>query len=185
SEGYLHRDVKSSNIMLVSKEGTVKAVITDLGLARTFAHSTIASPSVQGAGRSGTPEYMAPEQVRGGKLLPAADIYSLGVVMYEMITGVLPFRGTNRQQVGMRRLDESPRPPRDYVPDLDSRWELVILRCLEQEPEKRFKDVMELAKALQAIDEGDAEANTPGGAVGMVRRNQRTSILLKWFGMSA
>jgi serine/threonine protein kinase len=92
--GVIHRDLKSRNVMLApSKDGGVRAVVTDFGLARALEPDGGHSSLTGGNGLVGTPDYMAPEQVEGGAVTPAADIYALGVVMYEMVTGTLPFVG--------------------------------------------------------------------------------------------
>jgi len=149
--GYVHRDLKPANIMVVDREGEIerRAVITDLGLARHLVEGHSAEAAlVHKTGRSGTPEYMAPEQLTGGELSTSTDIYSLGLIMYEMVTSTLPFRGSNRLEIANRRLVEMPRSPRDHVPDLDPRWELAILRCLEQQPEQRFGAAVDVIQAL-------------------------------------
>lgn len=137
---------------MVVEQGTgnePRAVITDLGLARRLVPGrTSEAPYRNKSGRSGTPEYMAPEQVSGGELSEATDIYALGVIAYEMLTGVLPFTGGTRKEVAEKRLYEGPRLPRSIAPDLDTTWETVILKCLEREPAKRFANVTELQEAF-------------------------------------
>jgi len=97
----------------------------------------------------GTPAYMAPEQIEGGEITPAVDQYALGVVLFEMVTGDLPFRGDNVLQTAARRLSEAPPSPRDLVPQLDPLWERTILRCLGRRPGDRFRDVLAVARTLE------------------------------------
>lgn len=164
--GVIHRDFKSANVMLVpSKEGT-RAVITDFGLAhanRADEHSAFLSHSGRVAG---TPHYMAPEQVKAGPITPATDMYALGVVMYEMVTGKLPFTGDDPWEVAYRRLTEKPASPRVHVPLIDKKWEQAILRCLEREPEDRFACALDVANFLK------------GDAVAPARRTKRRRLLL-------
>jgi len=145
--GVVHRDFKSDNVMLVpaSANGGPRVVVTDFGLARAGEPSGLTTS----AGLKGTPAYMAPEQVSSGDVGPAADIYALGVVIYEMMTGELPFRGGTAMEVAVRRLTTRPQSPRRLVPDLDPRWERAILRCLEREPEKRYVAAGEVTAALR------------------------------------
>jgi predicted ATPase/Tfp pilus assembly protein PilF len=91
---------------------------------------------------------MAPEQVRGEEVGPAADIYALGIVLYEMVTGTVPFTGDSAIEVARRRLEEEPPSPRHLMPDLDDRWEAVILRCLARDPRRRFGRAEAVADAL-------------------------------------
>ncbi len=146
--GVVHRDFKSDNVMLVPSpdDGPPRVVVTDFGLARSGKPSGLTTST---GGLKGTPAYMAPEQVSGGEVGPAADIYALGVVMYEMVTGVLPFDGGSAMEVALRRLTMRPQPPRRLVPDLDPRWERAILRCLEREPQRRFAVPGQVASALR------------------------------------
>ena len=146
SIGIIHRDLKSSNIMLVdSRETSSRPVIMDFGLAQQVdLTSTVTEAGVV----VGTPVYMAPEQLTGGQLTPATDIYALGVLMYEALTGHLPFTGANAISVAAKRLQESPVSPRQYVPDLDENLERVILRCLERDPRNRFQTSSEVTAAM-------------------------------------
>src|SRR5262249_34869163 len=150
AEGVVHRDFKSSNVMLVAREGSdePRAVVTDFGIARANRGGEPGS-EVTGSRALGTPEYMAPEQVTGGEVGPAADIYALGVVLYEMLTGHTPFGGGTPFQVALRRVRERPRPPRENVPELDPRWNEAVLRCLEMEPAHRFGQAGELLRFLE------------------------------------
>jgi len=153
AEGVIHRDFKSSNVLLVQRRGTsgdstsTRAVITDFGIARPLESGT--EPALTGAaGMVGTPEYMAPEQVTGGAITPATDLYALGVVIYEMVTGQLPFTAETPLAAAAKRLHESPRAPHVAHPGLDRRWSEVILRCLAREPERRFRSAADVRQAL-------------------------------------
>jgi hypothetical protein len=143
--GVVHRDFKSANVLLVAETDGTRAVVTDFGLARVAGRSTT---TTQTGIVLGTPAYMAPEQVEGGPITPAADIYALGIVLYEMVTGRTPFEGATGMVVALQRLREPPRPPRALVPDLDPKWESAILRCLEREPPRRFRAALDVSRAL-------------------------------------
>ena len=141
----IHRDFKSGNVMLVMRGNRKRAVITDFGLARTVRTSDFRS----NAGMAGTVDYMPPEQIRGENLTPACDIYALGVVMYEMVTGHRPFTSESKIAVAMKHLNDEPMPPRDFAPNLDSNWNDTILRCLRKEPSERFQSALEVKEAVQ------------------------------------
>lgn len=150
--GIVHRDLKADNIILVlSQDGqqTTRAVVTDFGLAHVGAaadHLTELSTAIEGV--AGTPAYMAPEQVEGGRVTAASDIYSLGIVLYEIVTGALPFVGDSPLSTAVKRLKEVPPSPRSLVPGLDSRWDTAIMRCLERDPADRFASAGDVVKAL-------------------------------------
>ncbi|RPH63666.1 MAG: serine/threonine protein kinase, partial [Myxococcaceae bacterium] len=154
SEGVVHRDLKTSNVMLVrrasgsSDSAEVRAVITDFGIARALPSAVPIAEQPTGSGVIGTPQYMAPEQLSGGEVGPAADVYALGLIVYEMVTGRLPFEGATPLEAACKRLKEPPPPPRSLVPGLDGRWNSAILRCLEPRPEARLASAGELARAL-------------------------------------
>ena len=156
--GVVHRDFKSSNVMLVKspagtgtgeerRSETIRAVITDFGLAHAleFEGGTL----TRFGDIVGTPAYMAPEQIDGGAITPATDIYALGVVIYEMLTGLLPFSADTPLATAMKRLNHSAPSPRVHVPDLDPKWETVVARCLERVPEERSASTDDVAKALR------------------------------------
>jgi eukaryotic-like serine/threonine-protein kinase len=146
--GVVHRDFKSSNVLLVPEGSGLRAVVTDFGLAR----SASGQESLHGArGLLGTPAYMAPEQVRGEEATPATDLYAFGMVLYEMLTGKLPFDG-DLQAMLYRRLVEDPASPRSVVSDLDARWEKTILRCLERDPADRFQSVSDAIRSLEGVE---------------------------------
>ena len=150
--GVVHRDLKSGNIFLSkTREGELRVVLADFGLAGSLAPDDGVSRQTTSGWGIGTPAYMAPEQVEGGKIGPAADIYALGVVMYEMATGQVPYEGQTPLQVAVRRLREKPRPPRELDASVDGRWESAILRCLEVSPEDRFASAAGVASALHQL----------------------------------
>ena len=146
--GVIHRDLKPSNIMLV--EG--RAVVTDFGLAISGAASA-SSPltTLTHSGQLiGTPEYMAPEQIRNQPVTPQSDIYSLGVVIYEMLTGQRPTQGATGLEEVLNRVLEAPPSPRSINPAIPRRWETIILRCLDRDPLRRYPSASSLLTALDS-----------------------------------
>jgi serine/threonine protein kinase len=151
--GIIHRDFKSDNVMLappLSPGAPPWVVVMDFGLARASIPG-LASISTTFDSRSlvGTLAYMAPEQMQGRPVTPATDIYALGVVMFEMVTGELPFGAEPPRQTASRRLAEAWRAGGGSTKGLDRRWETAILRCLQAEPSKRYPAVEDVAAALQ------------------------------------
>jgi len=146
--GVVHRDFKTENVFLVPTAEGERVVVTDFGIARGgedgFGVTLTSTGNV-----IGTPAYMAPEQIEGGEITPAVDQYALGVVLFEMVTGELPFQGENVLQTAARRLTEAPPPPSRLAPHLDERWEATILRCLARRPLERFRDVGAVARSLE------------------------------------
>jgi eukaryotic-like serine/threonine-protein kinase len=141
--GVIHRDFKSSNVLLrMAKAGEsrgMRAVVTDFGLALPAdTHHADRNEAL------GTPEYMAPEQLRGETLTAACDVYALGIVLYEMVTGELPFPSDDP----FYRLDHLPPPPREKRPELPERWERAIEKCLAREPKDRFASPLDVAAAI-------------------------------------
>ena len=153
AEGVVHRDFKTSNVMLVPRAteggtGGLRVVITDFGVARALEQHRGAEALTGGAGILGTPEYMAPEQVTGSEVSPATDVYALGVVLYQMVTGALPFTGDTPLATAARRIDAPPPRPDLAMPGLDPRWSQTILRCLDRDPGRRFQRAPEVAATL-------------------------------------
>lgn len=150
--GIVHRDFKSSNIILVSDPDTdygTRAVVTDFGLARGIAPEDSLTSSFSVSSQPvGTPTYMAPEQVAGREITPAVDIYALGVVLYEMMTGGPPFVGDSPLSTAVKRLIERPTPPHEVVSGLEGPWDEAILRCLEKDPEQRFASAHDVVRTL-------------------------------------
>ena len=145
--GVVHRDLKPENIML-SPDGRV--TLLDFGLA-----ASARSRRLTFGGFSigmGTPDYVAPEQVKGGRGDARTDIYSLGVILYEMLTGEVPFSGINALVALNSRVVNDPVPPREVNPELSPELEAVLLRALERNPANRFATAGEFANALSAPD---------------------------------
>lgn len=143
--GIIHQDFKPGNVILIAPEDKEhrRVVITDFGLAYN------ARASGQNAGQhGGTPSYMAPEQIEGRPLSIATDIYAFGVVLYELVTGRLPYSAGTPQEVFRKKLAQSPIMPTRYVPELPARVERAILRCLERSPEDRFKSALDVVQEL-------------------------------------
>jgi len=176
SAGVIHRDFKPGNIVLVSQGTVFRAVITDFGLALRYAgdvtRTSVAISSTHAI--VGTPAYMAPEQIEGGEVTPATDIYAFGLVIYEMLTGSLPFSSETPFAMAVRRTHEPPPSPRSTVPDLDPRWEAAILRCLERDPTKRFATASEVVQSLS----GPAPIIQPQASVQPKMGLRRTNVLL-------
>jgi TolB-like protein len=145
--GIVLRDFKSSNVMLVTDDRT-RAVITDFGLSCLVRYSGERAPLTEPGVIAGTVDYMAPEQLRGEGVTPAADLYALGVVMYEMLTGRRPFAGDAHMSVALKQLNETPRPPSALAPQLDPKWNQVILKCLRKSPNERFDSARAVKNAL-------------------------------------
>ena len=167
SAGVVHRDLKPGNVVLVPARGGTRAVVTDFGLARLErgADASQALTLTAAAAVVGTPAYLAPEQVEGGEITAATDVYALGIVLYEMLTGTVPFLAENALSTAVKRLRETPVPPRVHLPGLDPRWDRTILRCLEREPARRFASAPEVLRALTGPlepprAESDAERET-------------------------
>ncbi len=146
--GVIHRDFKSANVLLTPGErGTTRAVVTDFGLARGVCAP--ADPSVTGdGGVVGSPSYMAPEQVEGKELTGATDVYALGVVMYEMLTGRLPFVAETPMATAVLRLREDPAPPSAHATDLPPIWDEIVLACLARDPALRPRSARAALEAL-------------------------------------
>lgn len=144
----IHRDFKSGNVMLVPAGDRTRAVITDFGLA--LAVQGVECMSLTRADPVGTVGYMAPEQIKGEKLAPTADIYAFGVVIYEMVTGRRPFTGDSNLAIALKHVNEEPLPPRALAPHLSSHWEKSILHCLRKLPEERFRSVADVKASFAA-----------------------------------
>jgi len=172
AQGIVHRDLKSGNIFLVPTPAGSRAVVTDFGLAWSTLHADDSSATLTATGELvGSPAYMAPEQVRGEEATPATDIYALGVVIFEMVTGELPFVGKSAFYTALKRLQEPPPSPRLQVSDLDPAWEATILRCLAREPAARFPSARHVVRSLGRT-KAEEDATSPLALLGAPQRRR-------------
>ncbi len=144
AKSIVHRDVKPQNI-LVDRSGVVR--LADFGIVRAL---STAAATTSGLG-FGTPAYLAPEQALEQEVGPAADVYSMGCVLYELLGGRLPFEADNPAGVVYKQIYEEPRPLRELAPDVDGELEAIVMRCLAKDPANRFPDGGALAAALDSV----------------------------------
>jgi tRNA A-37 threonylcarbamoyl transferase component Bud32 len=146
--GVVHRDLKASNVAIVSEANPPQVKLLDFGIAKIL-HPEPGAPGLTTDGeRLGTPHAMAPEQIRGGVIGPATDIYALGVLLYRMLTGHHPFQSENRLEVERLHLEAPPPRPSARAP-VPPAVDAVVLRCLEKEAYRRFPTVAALVSALR------------------------------------
>ena len=140
SHGIVHRDVKPQNI-IISTDGKVK--VTDFGIARAASSNTISSNVM------GSVHYSSPEQVRGGYSDEKSDIYSLGITLYEMVTGVVPFDGDTTVAIAIKHLQEEMIPPSTYTPELPFSLERIIEKCTQKSVDRRYRNMSEVIADLK------------------------------------
>lgn len=152
--GIVHRDVKPGNVMLTTS-GEVK--VMDFGIARAASSDSL----TQTASVMGTASYFSPEQAQGKVADPRSDIYSLGVVLYEMLTGRLPFTGETAVAVAYKHVQEAPRPPSDLAPDVPAGLDAIVMKCLAKNPANRYQTADELRDDLHRFRLGQPVLATP------------------------
>jgi len=140
NKNIIHRDIKPQNIM-ISSEGKVK--VTDFGIAKATSSNTISSDVM------GSVHYASPEQARNGFVDGRSDIYSLGIVMFEMVTGRVPFDGDTTVAVALQHLQEEIAKPSTYAPDLPISFEKIILKCTQKTPDRRYQTMEELLSDIR------------------------------------
>ncbi|MGQ9779106.1 MAG: Stk1 family PASTA domain-containing Ser/Thr kinase [Bacillota bacterium] len=149
----IHRDIKPHNI-LITPEGLVK--VTDFGIARAVSASTL----TQGGAVLGSVQYFSPEQAKGAPASVASDIYSLGCVLYEMLTGSVPFKGESPIAIALKHIQEDPAPLRQFRPGIPPAVENLVARALAKDPSLRFPSALAMLRAIKAALGG--EADLPG-----------------------
>jgi Flp pilus assembly protein TadD len=167
AQGVVHRDVKPSNILLRSDGAPV---LTDFGLARDESAPTLTIAGAAG----GTPQYMAPEQIRGATAAPTADVFSLGVTLYELVTGVRPFDGPTTEATIHRVLRDEPLDPRRIETRLDADLAAIVLKSIEKDASRRYADGNAFAEDLDAWLAGRAVSARMPGAWRRLRVRMRT-----------
>src|ERR671925_861396 len=164
--GIVHRDIKPHNVV-VDADGRLK--VTDFGIARSGASQMTEVGSI-----IGTAQYLSPEQARGAPVDQRSDVYSVGIVLYEMLTGKVPFTGDTPLEIAMKHLSEVPVPPSELRDDVPDDLDLVVLRALAKDPEDRYQsaeemdaDLARVAKGLSVSPETEEAATTVLAGAGL------------------
>ncbi len=147
-EGVIHRDLKPENVLV---SGDDQACISDFGVATSFVESPVSGTRLE---ILGTPKYMAPEQVESKRVDGRADLYALGLILYEMVTGDLPFASETSIQAMFQRVTQTPRSPKLLNPELPDDLVAIIMRCLERDPEQRYQNARDILSDLEKVQTG-------------------------------
>ncbi|HET9671931.1 MAG TPA: Stk1 family PASTA domain-containing Ser/Thr kinase, partial [Actinomycetota bacterium] len=182
--GIIHRDIKPHNV-LVSADQQVKAgeprlKVTDFGIARHGASQMTEAGSIMG-----TAQYLSPEQARGAPVTAASDLYSAGVVLYEMLTGKVPFTGDSAIEIAMKHVNDLPVPPSALRPELPTELDQIVLRSLAKDPEERYQSAEEFIEDLERVEAGlpvsratsTAATALLAGAAGGLAAGEATELL--------
>ena len=149
--GLIHRDIKPQNV-LIGPDGTVK--VTDFGIAKSVSDLGLTEAGLA----LGTAHYFSPEQAKGERVVPASDIYAVGVTMYEMLTGKLPFESDSIMGLAYKHISEPPQAPRELNPGIPARLEAIVLKALAKDSNERFASAAEMERALRAMLAGGQQA---------------------------
>ncbi|HEU5207227.1 MAG TPA: Stk1 family PASTA domain-containing Ser/Thr kinase [Gaiellaceae bacterium] len=163
--GVIHRDIKPHNV-IVDSEGVVK--VTDFGIARAGA-----SPMTEEGAIIGTAQYLSPEQARGAPVDQTSDLYSTGIVLFELLTGEVPFTGDSPVEIAMKHLGETPPVPSDLRPDVPDDLDLVVVRALAKEPADRYQSAAAMDADLETVARGGRVAAETADAATMVLAGDR------------
>jgi serine/threonine-protein kinase len=164
AEDVVHRDLKPQNILLDKND---QVYISDFGLAKSFAEGAVGM--TQTGAFLGTPRYMSPEQVEGKPTDGRADLYAYGLILYEMVTGDVPFTGDSTLKVMYQRIQEKPKSPKLVNADLPNWLVRIIMRCLEKEPADRYQTAYEILTDLQGADTGSRSGVSHSGSSIQIR----------------
>jgi eukaryotic-like serine/threonine-protein kinase len=177
ARGIVHRDIKPANVM-VTRDGAVK--VMDFGIARVASVET----APQTSSVLGTPTYLSPEQAQGQPVDARSDLYSLGVVLYEMLAGRPPFTGDSPVAIAYKQVNESPAPPSQHNPDVPPRLDAVVMKALAKNPANRYQTAEELDADLERARKGQEVEATPllpapaaGESTQVIARPQATQVL--------
>jgi eukaryotic-like serine/threonine-protein kinase len=176
AQGVIHRDIKPGNVM-VTRDGTVK--VMDFGIARVLGPETAPQTSAV----LGTASYLSPEQAQGEPVDARTDIYSLGAVLYEMLTGRPPFTGDSPVSVAYKQVNESPAAPSSLNPDVPARLDAVVMKALSKNPANRYQTAEEFSTDLARVIAGQDVEATPllaaagGDATQVISRPPQTAVL--------
>lgn len=165
--GVVHRDLKPQNIIIDDKG---HARIMDFGIARSLKAKGVTTTGMI----IGTPDYISPEQVEGIEVDPRADIYSMGVILYEMLTGDVPFEGKTPMSIALKHKTEIPREPKEFNPQIPDGLNQLVMKCLEKKREKRYQNTTEIHKELTKI-----EKNIPTKEMILERKTNFLMIFLR------
>jgi tRNA A-37 threonylcarbamoyl transferase component Bud32 len=148
SQSIVHRDVKPDNIIVLEND---QIKVTDFGIARILSVGTLTGTVATTGMRMGTPLYMAPEQIEGKKVDARSDVYGLGAVLYEMVTGKPLFEGEDALAIAVHQMKDAPAPPGSIRTELPPEWNAVILKALSKDPRRRFQSAKEMKAALEPL----------------------------------
>jgi eukaryotic-like serine/threonine-protein kinase len=165
--GIVHRDIKPHNV-LVDHEGRVK--VADFGIARAGSSQMTEAGSI-----IGTAQYLSPEQARGAPVDESSDLYSTGIVLYELLTGEVPFTGETPVEIAMKHLSQIPEAPSTIRPEIPRDLDLVVLRALAKEPADRYRTAKEMDRDLELVGRGEAVGTETEEAATMVLRGESTA----------